>query len=429
MEEMTRKAIGKFQIEKMIGRGGTASVYQAKDPFSGNKIAIKIAHQSTFKDPVNGTRSQKMFMNEASLAGKLHHPYIVTVYDAGIEDDLHYIAMEYVPGHTLKNYCKPKDLLPVSEVVEIIFKCCNALEYAHRNGVIHRDLKPANILTSNGKEIKISDFGAALRTDTELTQVIDAVGTPSYMSPEQIMGKELTQQSDIYSLGVVMYQLLSGKLPFTAENQFDLVQKITTQPPSPLKKARSDLPENIIKIVNRCLEKETIDRYFSCADLAKDLSRVNENLEQAPDLDESDSRKFGILKRMGFFNGFTDVELWEILRISKWRRFREAKTLLEEGQLGSSIFILADGTASIMKNDSFLGVIESGQCFGEMAYIHGMKKARTASVVSNSEVTIIKINTDALQHASDHLQMKFNKVLLKTLADRLEKTSVMATTL
>ncbi|WP_321527633.1 serine/threonine-protein kinase [Sedimenticola selenatireducens] len=429
IDDLTRTTIGKFQIRKLLGRGATASVYLAQDPFSNNEVAIKIAHQNIFSEPVNGARFKKMFINEASLAGKLRHPYIVKVFDAGTERDMHYIVMEYVDGHTLKRHTQLENLLPIDDVVEIIFKCCNALEYAFVNGLIHRDIKPANLLTTGGTDIKVTDFGTALLADSDLTQVVDAVGTPSYMSPEQIMGRELSQQADIYSLGVVMYQLLSGKLPFTAENQYDLIQKISNRPPTPLKDVRRDIPGEIVRIVDRCIRKKAADRYDSWADLACDLATVHEQLELTTSIDVSDTRKFNILKTLAFFHDFTDVELWEVLRISKWRRFRGAKTLIDEGKIGGSIFILAAGDARIMKNDAFLGLIETGQCFGEMAYIHGMKKPRSASVVSNSPVTVIKIRTEALQQASIQLQTKFNRVLMRTLADRLEKTSMMASAL
>lgn len=429
IDALTRTTIGKFQIRKLLGRGATASVYLARDPFSNQAVAIKIAHQNIFNDPVNGVRFRKMFINEASLSGRLRHPYIVTVFDAGTEGEMHYIVMEYIDGHTLKRYAKPENLLPIDNVVEIIFKCCNALEYAFVNGLIHRDIKPANLLTSGGTDIKLTDFGTALLADSDLTQVVDAVGTPSYMSPEQIRGQALSQQADIYSLGVVMYQLLSGRLPFTAENQYDLIQKISNSPPIPLQDVRRDIPGEIVRIVERCIRKQATERYASWAELACDLATVHEQLEPAASTDVSDTRKFNILKTLAFFRDFTDVELWEVLRVSKWRPFNANRTLIEEGRIGGSIFILAAGEARIMKNDAFLGLIETGHCFGEMAYIHGMKKPRSASVVSNSPVTVIKIRTEALQQASTQLQTKFDKVLMRTLADRLAKTSAMASAL
>jgi len=248
------------------------------------------------------------------------------------------------------------------------------------------------------------------------------------MSPEQIAGKEVTHLADIYSVGVVMYQLLSGRFPFTGNNQFELIQKITHQPPLPLENARPSVPTEVRDIVYRCLEKKQEDRFPTWAQLAKELARVHEQLKISGS-DVSDTWKFNLLKQLHFFRNFTDVELWEVLLISKWHTFSAGKKLLQEGKIGGSFFILASGDARIMKGDSLLGMVDSGQCFGEMAYIHGMKKKRSASVVSNSEVTVIKILADVLQEASDQLQTKFNKELLRTLAERLEKTSLMASVL
>ncbi|MCP4993816.1 MAG: protein kinase [Gammaproteobacteria bacterium] len=399
------------------------------DPFTGVDVAIKIAHKSTFGDPLHGARFKKMFMNEASLAGKMRHPYIVKVFDAGVEHDMHYIVMEYVDGTTLKAYSRPDTLLPINEVLEIAFKCSNALDYANRQGLIHRDIKPANLLTTGGTEVKITDFGAALLVNSDLTQVMDAVGTPSYMAPEQISGKEVSIQSDIYSLGVVMFQMLCGKLPFSGENQFELIQKITSDEPRDLSKLRADLPSAVTDIVQHCIQKNPANRYTSWTELAQDLSRANERLDFKVNTESSDARKFTIMKRLSFFQDFTDVELWELLRISKWRRFSKNKKLLAEGKIGGSCFILASGEARIMKNDAFLGQIEAGQPFGEMAYISGQNKPRTANVVSNTDVLVMKIKNDALTQASDPLRTKFNQVLLKILAERLEKTSAMASTI
>lgn len=367
-------------------------------------------------------------MNEASLAGKLRHPHIVNVYDAGSEHGMHYIVMEYVPGKTLKNYCTPDTLLPVDDVIEIAFKCANALEYASRNGLIHRDIKPANLLITEGTNVKISDFGAAQMADSELTQILDAIGTPSYMSPEQVRGEKLSHQTDIYSLGVVMYLMLSGKFPFAAKNQYELVQKISKQDPVDLSSVRTDLPEEVTAIVMRCLKKDLSLRYTSWEEFSADLSRVNEKLELKSTSD-SDTRKFNTLKELHFFEHFSDIELWEMLRISTWRDFNAKKKLLEEGRIGSSLFILASGSARIMKNNKLLGVIDAGEVFGESAYISGTKRKRNANVISSTPVTLLKIKSEALSQSSDHLQTKFNKELLKTLAERLEKTSSIASAL
>jgi serine/threonine protein kinase len=420
-----QKTIGKFRVQQLIGKGATGSVYLGEDDFTGQQVAIKVAHQRVFLDPVHGGKFKKMFINEASLAGKLRHPYIVSVYDAGTEEDLHYIVMEYVAGDTLKEFCSPASLLPFDQVVEIIFKCCNALEYANHQGVIHRDIKPANILLTGESEVKISDFGAALLVDSDLTQISDAVGSPYYMSPEHIRGGNVTEQSDIYSLGIVMYQMLSGHLPYSAENQLELIQKITREEPIPLNLVRPDVPFNLINIVERCIRKKPEDRYPSWHEFAQELSTANRNLE-GRSKSVSNTEKFNTLKRLSFFQRFSDVELWEVLRISQWHRFSAETLLIREGKLGRSLFILATGNARIMKSGSFLGMLEEGQCFGEMAYIQEIPKARSASVIANTDVTIIKIKPETVQKASDQLQTSFNRELLKILANRLEKTTVIA---
>lgn len=369
-----------------------------------------------------------MFITEASLAGKLRHPHIVKVFDAGSEGDMHYIVMEYVSGQTLKQFCDPSHLLPIDDVVEIFFKCSDAFGYAFRQGLVHRDVKPANLLLGAGTDIKISDFGAALMTDSELSQVMDAVGTPSYMSPEQISGRKLNHQTDIYSLGVVIYQLLTGRLPFTGSNQFELCQMINQHPVPPLERLRSNIPVALRKIVHRCLEKRPEDRFPSWSALTKELGLVHERLE-VPGQSVSDTMKFSILKRLHFFRNFTDVELWEVLGISKWHRFDEGTTLLQEGKIGGSFFILASGQARINKGGSVVGELTDGQCFGEMAYIHGTERPRSASVVSHSKVLVIKILASALHDAPDHLQARFNQELLRTLAERLEKTTLLVSAL
>jgi len=420
-----RKSIGKFNIQRLVGKGATSSVYLGIDPFTGHKVAIKIAHQAVFSDPVNGPKFQKMFMNEASLAGKLRHPHIVSVYDAGTEDDLHYIVMEYVPGHTLKQHCTPKKLLPFDDIVGIIFKCCSALDHAYRHGVIHRDIKPANLLMDESNDVKVSDFGTALMENSDHTQILEAVGSPAYMSPEQINGEEVTHRTDIYSLGVVMYQLFCGRLPFTAKNQPDLIRKIKEEDATPLGVLRPDIPECLSRIVERCMEKAPANRYSTWGDLAQDITAAHSKLE-LPSEDVSDTEQFNTLKSLEFFKNFSEVELWEVVRISKWRKFKAECSLIKEGKIGDSLFILAGGEARIMKNGSFLGLVETGQCFGEMAYIHGKKKPRSASVISNTDVVIIKIQSDSIQTASNHLQTSFNKMLLAILANRLEQTSLLA---
>jgi serine/threonine protein kinase len=254
---------------------------------------------------------------------------------------------------------------------------------------------------------------------------MEAVGSPAYMSPEQIHGDEITHQTDIYSLGVLMYQLFSGRLPFSAKSQPELIRKIKEEEPTPLNAIRPDMPEFLAKIVERCMEKEPANRYSTWSDIAQDLTSAHGQLE-LPSENVSDTEQFNLMKDLEFFKNFSEVELWEVVRISDWRKFGAERSLIKEGKIGDSLFILATGEARIMKNGSFLGLVTAGQCFGEMAYIHGKKRPRSASVISNSESIIIKVKSEAIQSASNQLQTSFHKVLLTILADRLEQTSLLA---
>src|SRR5688572_4636322 len=217
----------------------------------------------------------KAFVAEASLAGMLNHPHIVDIFDAVVEPDHSYLVMEYVPGVTLEAHADVTSLLPLGKVVEIIFKCIRALEYAFQHGVIHRDIKPGNILLSEAGETKVGDFGASFqqRHGAESTQ-ITGVGSPAYMSPEQVRMESLNQQTDIYSLGVVMYRLLTGRLPFEAATQAALTYAILNTPPPPPSTLRPDIPPILDQIVLKAMSKALEDRYASWLDFGKDLTRA-----------------------------------------------------------------------------------------------------------------------------------------------------------
>src|SRR5438477_10696755 len=224
--------IGKYPVKKEIGSGATSKVYLAHDPFANRDVAIKVFQFDKHADAQEERMVHKSFVAEASLAGKLNHPHIVDIFDAVVEPDRSYLVMEYVPGTTLEAYARPDQLLPVAKVVEIVFKCIRALEYACRHGIIHRDVKPANLLLSEPGETKVTDFGASFQQKLTDTTQLSGVGSPAYMSPEQIRMESLTHQTDIYSLGVTMYRLLTGRLPFAAATQAALTYAILNIEPT-----------------------------------------------------------------------------------------------------------------------------------------------------------------------------------------------------
>ncbi len=409
--------IGKYEIIKELGKGATSVVYEAVDPFQNRHVAIKVVLAEALKDNELGKRYRKLFVTEASLAGKLSHPHIVAIYDAVADDEASYIVMEYVDGSTLEKFTSFDNLLPIQLIVEIIFKSARALDYAARQGVIHRDIKPANILMSGESDIKISDFGAALTLTSQTTQVT-GVGSPAYMSPEQVKELPLTHQTDIFSMGVVMYQLLTGKLPFHGTNNFSMIYQIINVDPPPPSEFRNEVPPRIDVIVKRALEKATADRYQSWEEFTHDLVSALGG-QKKPREGVPESEKFDTLRKLGFFRFFSDVELWEVLRLAVWRKHPRDAELIQEGDVGSSFFILAEGEVKVIKSDRLLNVLKSGECFGEMAYLGKQKFQRSASVISMSDITAIEIRAETLAQASEICRHHFHGAFLELLVERL----------
>jgi serine/threonine protein kinase len=408
--------LGKYRLIRKLGQGATSTVYLGHDPFANREVAIKVLKQEILNDPKMGKMYQRQLDNEASLAGKLSHPHIVAIYDALISDDTSYIVMEYVSGGTLEKYAEPNNLLPIDRVVEYMFKCCRALNYAQFNGVIHRDIKPANMLLTVDGDIKISDMGAALLLNIEQTQISN-IGSPGYMSPEQVRGEVLTHQTDIYSLGVVMYRLLTGRAPYQAENLASLCQHILHATPPPLRSHRADIPPQLEQIVARAMHKDMKERYQNWKDFGSDLAALG-RFEQN-NIENNQTKKFTTLREMSLFKDFTDIELWEILRVGEWQKQPPQTVLMREDEMGDAFYIMINGSVSVTKNGRLLNLIRGDDCFGEMAYISGRVVPRSATVTAGTDVTVLKIMPKLLEQLSDHCQLHFNKAFLRVMADRL----------
>ncbi|MEQ1532919.1 MAG: protein kinase [Sideroxydans sp.] len=408
--------IGKYTVTKQLGQGATSTVYLGYDSFAKREVAVKVLKQEILNDPKMGKIYQRQLNNEASLAGKLSHPHIVSIYDAQIGSDSSYIVMEYVNGGTLEKYAEPDHLLPIDVVVEYMFKCCRALNYAQFNGVIHRDIKPANMLLTADGDIKISDMGAALLVNLEQTQVAN-LGSPSYMSPEQIRGEQLTHQTDIYSLGVVMYRFLTGHAPFPAQSLAGLCHQILNTAPLPLRAHRNTIPAELERVVMRAMHKDKKERYQDWKDFGSDLSALG-RFDQA-DIETNQTEKFTTLREMKLFKDFSDIELWEILRVGEWQKQPPQTILMREDEMGDDFYIMLEGSVSVTKKGRLINIIGRDDCFGEMAYISGKVVPRSASVSASTEVTVLKIAPQRLAQLSDHCQLHFNQAFLRVMADRL----------
>jgi hypothetical protein len=408
--------VGKYSVMKELGRGATARVLLARDGFAERLVAVKLFQAAGEAGPLTGL-DRVAFLNEAKLVGRFHHPHIVELLDAVAEKDFCYIAMEYVPGGTLARYHSAENLLPVKRVLEVAFKVSRALEHAYRQGVVHRDIKPSNVLVTDAFDVKLSDFGIAMVKDATHTNLLSA-GTPAYVAPEQLSNEPATPQSDMYSLGVVMYQLLTGRLPFNASSHASLMYQILNHEPPTPRTARPELPGALEAIVLRALQKKPADRYASWHDFGRDLARIVEVLEP-PTEAVSEARKFQALRGLSFFADFSDVEVWETLRMAHWQTVAAGATIIREEQEGDSFYLLVEGEVDVTRAGRHLTTLAPGNCFGEILYFSSSRTRRTTSIQARSEVLLAEIKAAALSRASDRCQVQFNKAFMRILVNRL----------
>jgi serine/threonine protein kinase len=407
--------VGKYEVQKLLGKGATGTVYLAKDTFTGKEVALKTIEPEVFRDPEFGTVYRSQFLNEASLAGKLRHPHIVSILDAVVSEDSGHIAMELVMGGDLAKHVTPQTLLPVPDVLQIGFKCCGALEYAAKEGIVHRDIKPANIMVASGTDVKIADFGAAVLKKSQVVQTAQ-MGSPYYMSPEQIQGKELNFHSDMYSLGVVLYELLVGKRPFGGKNIEDLMQKIIKEEPQPPSAVRPDLHKALDSLVLRAMKKDPAQRYATWAEFELEISKAGQLV--LPPGAIPDSERYVALKAVPMLSTLADSELWELARAGKWARVEKGRKIVQEKEKGTSFFFLGKGEAKVTKGPRLLNMVGAGEFIGEMAYIAG-GEARQATVESHTELLLAEFEPAALDRMSLGAQLQLTRALVRNVTDRL----------
>lgn len=270
--QVEKPMLGRYQVEKELGKGAMGVVYLGRDPKINRVVAIKTMALSQEFDEDELVDVKARFFREAETAGRLTHPNIVTMYDAGEEHDLAYIAMEFLKGHDLVPYGKVGGLLPLPRVLSIVQRVAEALDYAHGNGVVHRDIKPANIMYEPEEDVvKVTDFGIARITDASRTKTGMVLGTPSYMSPEQIAGKKIDGRSDLFSLGVTLYQLCCGQLPFSGDSLAQLMYRIANEHHPDIRTVNPQVPGAVMAVINRALHKDLAQRYQRGAQMANDL--------------------------------------------------------------------------------------------------------------------------------------------------------------
>lgn len=417
----TPAKLGKFVVTRELGRGTTGTVYLCHDSFLGKDVALKLYSIGENVPEADARTRRKLFFNEAYLVGKMQHPNILPIYDAGEDEGHCYVVMEYVRGaKPLTSFCRSENLLPTRKVVEVVFKCAKALDYAHRSGLIHRDIKPGNIMFTAEGDVRIVDFGVAQMAGNEEEQVKGLVGSPSYMAPEQMRHAPATVQTDLYSLGVVMYELLSGKRPYYGDNLSKLVHQIIYATPPPLHRLRSEVPEVLEEVVNKAIAKDPAKRYQSGIEFASDLSRAVRKLDQL-DQEMAEQERFSMLRRLPFFKDFTYPEIYEILQAGRWQSYGADEHILTEGDMDDAFLLIVAGSAEVRRKSKTAGVLHEGDCFGEAAVLGGGKQSASA-IVAKGAVTVLRVSATLLDQLSTPCQLRFHKVFLRSMIERLTRS-------
>ena len=414
------KTIGRYQILKKLGQGSMGAVYLGKDPYIERQVAIKVYRLPNDTGPEEIEAYKKSFFVEAQSAGRLMHPNIVTIYDADLQQDFCCITMEYIDGSTLEKLCKPDNLLPIERVLKIIFNVCKGLEYAHQNEVIHRDIKPSNIILSLSGQVKITDFSIAYIKRGHSTLVKGLFGSPSYMSPEQVKEEFITERNDIFSLGSVLYELLTGKKAFEGENEYSIMFKIVNNDPPPILELKPELPKIFGDILKKALAKDPSQRYQCSMDFAYDLRLALHSLREIPK-ETHESELLSYIKDLPFFSTFAENQIDQILSACDLVKVEKGETIIKEGEIDDSFYILISGKVVVKTGTKKLAVLEKGQCFGEMAYLTG--EARSATIISKEECILLKISSTLLNGLSEDIQLLFFKNFTQTIIERLSKGS------
>ena len=277
--------IGKYEIIEILGKGAMGIVYKARDPDIDREVAIKTIRFDLGGEGAEKEEMMERFIREARAAGKLSHPNIITIYEVGREEDLTYIVMEYIEGDSLQKQIVSKKKFSAQEILNLFTPLCDGLDYAHKNKIIHRDIKPANILIDRTGKPFIVDFGVARIETSSMTQTGTTLGTPSYMSPEQVMGKKVDNRSDIFSLGVILFEILTGQRPFGGGNVSTIIYKIVNEEPVSITDIAKNLPEGFEHVIHRALAKDSDKRYNACMELAADLQHPDQAADQTIALD------------------------------------------------------------------------------------------------------------------------------------------------
>ena len=419
--------IGHYRVLARLGEGATSEVFLARDDFRGRDVAIKCVRPGTHGDSHgDGHFYERFFAAEAALVGRLQHPNVVQIYDAVADAKAPYLVMEYVPGTTLRRFCRPDALLSLEQIVEIGFKCAMALGYVYRQGLIHRDVKPANVLAlmehDQVIDVKITDFGSVLNLTADRTQIL-RVGSLAYISPEQLDGGTLDCRADMYSLAAVLHHLIAGRPPFEGATQPALMHQIYNAEAPSLATLRDGVPARLDALIRSALAKQPDARPASWDHFAQALSALVANREVPRGRLQGvlDSERFTLLRSLDFFAGFGDVELWEVVHRAKWQRFVFGHALFKKGQEGRSFHILAQGEVEVFREGAKVATLGSGASVGEMAYLAPSDDLRRHStdVIVTRPCTTVSFTPETLAQLAPGTRHLFDAAFIQVLVRRL----------
>jgi eukaryotic-like serine/threonine-protein kinase len=418
--------IGKYRVKAKLGEGATSEVFLATDPFRGIDVAIKRVRLGLLPDSRETHFQQRFFAAEAALVGRLEHPNVVQIIDAVADNEAPYLVMEYVPGVTLRRYCRADALLPLAQVVEIGFKCAMALGYCYRQGLIHRDVKPANLLVNlDGDrigDVKVTDFGSVFNLGADHTQIY-RVGSLAYMSPEQLDGDTLDCRADIYSLAAVLYHLIAGRPPFDATQQQAMMNQIYHGTAPRLSSLREGVPEALQSLIEAGLAKERELRPASWDEFANKLSALvgDQQLPRGPLQEVLDSERFTLLRSLEFFQSFGDVELWEVVHRARWQRHGFGHALYRKGEPGNSFHIVTQGQVQVLRDGKQVATLNAGASVGEMAYLAPSPDlgVHSVDILVSQPATTVSFTPQAMDQLSLATRHLFDKAFIGVLVRRL----------
>ena len=421
--------IGKYEVYGLIGRGASGLVYKGFDPFVHRDVAIKVALQQLEQSRFDKNPSQaRNFFAEARAAGMLAHPHIVSLYDAGMEGDLSYIVMELVEGDTLAPFCKRNGpRLEVGRVLDTIFKCARALDYSHARGVLHRDVKPTNIMMSHDGVPKIMDFSIAEIAQKTPTGDGMAVGSPLYMSPEQVARQAVGPSSDLYSLGAVLYQMLTGEPPFLSNSLPGLFAAIRNAPVPRLEHLRPDLPKGLDDLLARLLAKKPADRPQTGAAMAAEVSRLYtrmRNVDKAttPDvvlrLQQRDA-----MRTLSAFRAFSDDELEEFLSVSQFVPLAAGTVLPAPDHTEPVFYCVGLGVVEILRDNQPATRFGKGDLFGDRNAPAGAAVVRAQRIHTLAPSMLLRIPGPALERLTPETQLRFYQAFARSISTRTSLVS------